>query len=97
MKALIVHNSDEVKSVFIGETNEEIISKLKADPGISNMWGTFTAWSDIVDRTVVDTEVDSDSLDDGVITSEDQITMEHITDLYHDGDSEDGYTLLETN
>lgn len=81
MKALMVHNSDEVKACFIGETEEEILGKLKLSE----------YWEDIVDRLKDDGVIDR-SMEEDI----DLIKMDDVTSLYHDGDSEDGYTLLDT-
>lgn len=82
MKALIVHNSDEVKDCFIGETDEIILEKLR----------NSKYWEDITHRLVHNQDLD---LDDDELPTEEDIALENVTDLYHDGDSEDGYTLLE--
>lgn len=84
MKALVEHNSDEVITVFIGETDEEILAKVKA----REHW----------DWLKEDIEEYWDKYDDGgneIPFSEDKITMEDLTDIHHDGDSSNGYTLLE--
>lgn len=77
MKALIVHNSDEVKACILGYSEEEILEKLKATE----------YWEDVVNR------INDASSEDPV--DEDQITLSGVTNLYHDGDSEDGYTLIQ--
>jgi hypothetical protein len=82
MKVLIVHNSDEVKDCFIGETDEIILEKLK----------NSEYWEDITNRLIYDQYPD---FDDDEKIAEKEIILENVTDLYHDGDSEDGYTLLE--
>lgn len=82
MKALIVHDSDEVKACFIGQTNKEILEKLKKSE----------YWEDIVNRVCSNDEDDEDAVKEQDITIEDHIDGY----LPHDGDSEDGYTLLET-
>lgn len=69
MKALVVHNSDEVKAVFVG-SKETILSNIKASE----------YWEDITSRLPLEDE---------------EITLDTITELYHDGDSEDGYTLVD--
>jgi hypothetical protein len=81
MKALIIYNSDEVKVCFIG-TEKEILEKLKKSE----------YWEDITDRSIHEKDPD---FDDDVDITEENITLDNVTDLYHDGDSEDGYTLLE--
>ena len=81
MKALIVHNSDEVVACFIGETDLEIIKKLKKNQDY---------WQDIMDRL---NEGEDENTEEYVLP--DDVTMYDITDLYHDGDSEDGYTLID--
>ena len=45
-------------------------------------------WEDITDRCNNLKDLD----DPG---EEEEITIDDVTDLYHDGDSEDGYTLIE--
>lgn len=77
MKALIVHDSDEVKACFIGKTDEEIIEKLKKSEH----------WEDVVERLLQDPDEREEQ--------EPKITMSDITSLFHDGDSEDGYTLID--
>jgi len=85
MKALIVHNSDEVKACFIG-TKKEIFLKLK----------TSEYWEDITNR-LVDEDLSDEDVEEGwQVNNEKDITLVQIVDnLHHDGDSEDGYTLLE--
>lgn len=85
MKALIVHNSDEVKACFVG-TEEEIFIKLKAS----------SYWEDITTR-IVDENLDEAYIEEGwQVNDEKDITLQQIIDnLHYDGDSEDGYTLLE--
>lgn len=78
MKALVVHNSDEVKCVFVGVTEQEILDKLKGS----------LYWEDIVSRIC---DEDEDSFKEEEINISDHIDGY----LVHDGDSEDGYTLLE--
>lgn len=89
MKALIVHDADEVKDLFIGETDEEILQKLRSSE----------YWEDIVERLVVPEEEavfeEGDDEEDPYIRSEDQITLDEIhCSLHHDGDSQDGYSLF---
>ena len=52
-------------------------------------------WEDIVDRLVDSDLEEDDEPSDEQVKKEDDITMWYITQLSHDGDSEDGYTLLE--
>lgn len=77
--ALVVHDSDEVKDVFIGVDKETILVNLK----ISKYW------KDIVERLEEAYGEDEDF-------PEDEVTLDTVTELHHDGDSEDGYTLLQT-
>lgn len=81
MKALIVHNSDEVKAVFVGVTDQEVIDKLLLSEYRDDILDRI---ADVLDEEEADKKANA------------PVTMEEITDLYHDGDSEDGYTLLET-
>lgn len=85
IKALIVHNSDKVKTCFIG-TEEQIFEKLKASP----------YWEDVVNR-LVDEDLEDEELEESYQTNhESKITIWMIdSDLHHDGDSEDGYTLIQ--
>lgn len=80
MKALIVHNSDEVIACFTGETEEEILEKLKKSEH----------WEDIINRLS-----DEEFIDNFEGNKPNNITMDNVTDLFHDGDSEDGYTLID--
>lgn len=81
MKALVVHNSDKVKDVFIGVTDQEIVDKL-----LKSKYK-----EDIIDRVA-----DNLSEHEADMIGQSPIEMYEITALYLDGDSEDGYTLLET-
>ena len=80
MKALVVHNSDKIKDVFIGETEQELIDKL-----LSSKYR----------RDVLDRIADSLSEEEADAKANHPIMMDEITRLYHDGDSQDGYTILE--
>lgn len=83
MKALVVHNSDEVKAVFIGFSESEIFEKLKVSK----------YWEDISSRTE-DYWSEWDEENRGGF-DESKIAFDDVTSLYHDGDSIDGYTILE--
>lgn len=78
MNVLIVHNSDEVIAAF-GGTDEEIFQKIKDSH----------FWSDIVKRMA---ELEDD---EGEPLMEEAINLQSfVNELYHDGDSQNGYTLL---
>lgn len=47
MKALIVHNSDEIKACFVGQTEKEILEKIKQNPQY---------WEDVTDRLAEETD-----------------------------------------
>lgn len=81
MKALVVHDSDKVKDVFIGVTDQEILGKLEKS----------RYWAGITDR--IANGLDEEEAD---AKSNEPISMDEVTSLYHDGDSQDGYTLMET-
>lgn len=88
MKALIVHNSDEVKACFVGETDEELVEKIMASE-----YG-----DDIAERVAQDKEAEDDEDEDEdtpVTTKTYTITVNDIASLYHDGDSVDGFTLID--
>lgn len=81
MKALVVHDSDKVKDVFIGVTDQEILGKLEKS----------RYWAGITDR--IAGGLDEEEAD---AKANEPISMDEVTSLYHDGDSQDGYTLMET-
>lgn len=94
---LVVHNSDEVKAVFVGDTIKSIIKRV-----MGSKHG-----QDIINRSLVyyndymsDDHMKEDYIDVDEIPFndlEDDFIEELITRLYHDGDSEDGYTLFDTD
>jgi hypothetical protein len=85
--SLVVHNSDEVKGVFIGFTKDEILSKLKESK----------YWENIIGRLEEEFVPVSDEDDiEGREFKIDDIDLDTVTELHHDGDSEDGYTLIQT-
>lgn len=85
MKALVVHNSDQVKAVFVG-TEEQIRSRLKKSK----------YWKSVISRLVNEDIKDEDLEESWQVRTEDDITIQRIvSNLFHDGDSEDGYTLLD--
>lgn len=95
---LVVHNSDKAKAVFVGDSVKVIIKRLM---GLS--YG-----QDIEKRSLEYYNDDrrQDAKEDGKeYIDADTIPFNDLPDdmikymierLYHDGDSEDGYTLFET-
>ncbi len=86
MKVLVVHNSDEVKEVFTGETEAELLEKIKK-------------WEDwpYLEKEIEENwdEWSGEEMDEEIPFSEALITLEHITQFTHDGDSSDGYTQIQ--
>lgn len=86
MQVLVIHNSDEVKDVVVG-TDKEILQILR----------NTTYWEDIVARLRSDGSLNYHNLSaPRTDFDEREVTLEMVTTLYHDGDSEDGYSLLES-
>ena len=94
---LVVHNSDEVKAVFVGDSIKAIIKRV-----MGTSYG-----NDIEKRSLEyynEYMSDDHEKEDYVDVTEipfldltNDILEYMITRLYHDGDSEDGYTLLDTD
>jgi hypothetical protein len=85
MLVLVVHNSDEVSRVFFGETKEEILQKVFKDHEVCE---------DIRER-LIDEEIIREGEDDNDESLPIEFNLDMVIDnLHHDGDSEDGYTLL---
>lgn len=85
-----------MKGIFVGETEEEILSKVKAHPDTweditSQLEGTAEYYQGITGIT----DERREEMEDNDEFDPDLITMDMITSLYHDGDSTDGYTLME--
>ena len=95
---LVVHNSDEVKAVFIGDTIASIMKRV-----ISTSYG-----NDIEERSLdyfneeqreMAEEKDRGWVDVTELPTEYMIANAEVllNRLYHDGDSQDGYTLFDTD
>ena len=95
---LVVHNSDEVKAVIVGNSIEEIMDRVR----------NTTYGQDIEDRSLEyyndDMREEAEEKDEGWVDAE-EIPKDYLiknaklllSRLDHDGDSEDGYTLFATD
>lgn len=76
---LTIHHSDGIEDVIVGKTETEILEKLRI-PRPKRYCGDYRWIEDICERLDID---DEDEIIDLTFTSE----------LFHDGDSDVGYTL----
>lgn len=82
-KAIVIHNSDEVKAVILGGDKQHLLQKLRYSE----------YWEDITTRLINEKATE----EHWTVQREEDITIDRIVGyLHHDGDSEDGYTLLDT-
>lgn len=87
MKALIVHNSDQAKACFVSRFVTKTASERElVDKVMKSKYGP-----DILERLNDSREAEDFTVD------ESNITLTQIASLHHDGDSEDGYTLMDAN
>lgn len=89
---LVVHNSDVVKAVFVGELHDLMTRVMQ------------TSYGNDIEKRSLEYYNDDMSADNERWVNRDEIPLSYLTEhaealldrLYHDGDSEDGYTLFNT-
>lgn len=96
---LVVHNSDEVKAVFVGDTLKSIMKRvMNTKHGADIEKRSIEYYND--DKKQDAEEENKEWVDVEEIPWKDvphDMIKYMIERLYHDGDSEDGYTLFDTD
>lgn len=95
---LVVHNSDEVKAVFVGDSIKAIIMRVMGTNHGNDIENRSLDYYNDDMREIAEEKdegwVDVTELPIEYLIEHAEVLLER---LYHDGDSQDGYTLFDTD